>query len=98
MSINPAKYWRENKKWPKWVGKIGVVEVSTFVKIASEENSLQQPYSFAVVQFGKEKKEFVGVGHEQFESGDRVEVVLRRKVTKNETNLINYQLKIKKID
>lgn len=98
MSTNPAKYWRENKDWPKWIGKTGVVEVSTFIKVAAEKNSLQQPYGFVMVKFGKQKKEFVGVGHEQFKPGDRVMVVLRRRLTKSSSDLIDYQLKVEKTD
>jgi uncharacterized OB-fold protein len=97
MQINPAKYWRRNKDWPNWLGRRGEVEVSTRIKVASEEFSLNQPYSFVLVKFEQEKKEFVGVGHEQFKPGDRVEVVLRRQLRQDDGGLIDYRLKVKKL-
>ncbi len=97
MQINPAKYWRRNKDWSQWLGRRGEVEVSTRIKVASEEFFPNQPYSFVLVKFEQGKKEFVGVGHDQFEPGDRVEVVLRRQLRQDAGGLIDYRLKVKKL-
>ncbi len=97
ITHKPAKYWRQNKKWAKWLGKQGKVLVSTYIKIAGAEHQLIAPYSFAVIEFGDQRLELMGVGHERLKPGDRVECVLRKNPSTDKTGLIEYQLKAKKI-
>jgi uncharacterized OB-fold protein len=95
--MQPASYWRQNKLWKSWIGKTGVVLVSTVISVAPPEQSALKPYSYVLVEFGKEKHEFMGVGHEVFESGDKVECVLRRITFGDDRGLIGYGIKVRKI-
>ncbi len=97
MNNKPAKYWRRNKTWQQWLGQEGVVEAATYIRVAAEKYQLLAPYSFVLVDLNGVKKEFMGCGHQKLQAGDQVQVVLRRAVENSPKDLIDYQLKVKKI-
>ena len=86
MSLNPAHYWRENKKWQKLLGKTGEVIFSTWAS-----------YSFALVEIEGHRYEMGGAGNEKLSRGDRVVCVLRRLSDQTKEGLVNYGLKVKRL-
>jgi uncharacterized OB-fold protein len=95
--MKPPQYWRQNKEWKKWIGKKGTVLASTIVRVSAPEQSAFTPYSYVLVDFGNEKREFMGVGHQTFEIGDTVECVLRKIAVLADHELIPYGVKVQKI-
>lgn len=95
--MHPAKYARLNKQWKSFLGKTGRVVVSTYIRVAGSEHLMAAPYSLAIIEFGKKKKELMGVGHQKLKAGDRVECVLRKGSKKSSSDPLEYQLKVKKI-
>lgn len=96
--IKPAVYWRQNKDWQTWLGRTGKVIVSTTVRVAAPTQERLTPYSYALVDFGNEKHEFMGVGHEVLQSGDMVKCVLRKRGFGAKHELIEYGIKVQKIN
>ncbi len=84
MNINPAAYWRNNKKWKDLLGKEGRVLFSTWIS-----------YSFVLVEIEGKKYEMMGVGNERIVKGDRVVCVLRRLSEPTKNGLIDYGIKVK---
>ena len=76
--MKPAAYWRQNKEWKNWIGKTGTVVVATMVRVAPPDQELFVPYAFALVDFGTTKKEFMGAGNQELQTGDKVRCVLRK--------------------
>lgn len=95
--MQPAQYKRTTKHWNKWIGKTGKVIVATTVQVAPPEQARFKPYSYVLVDFGDEKHEFMGSGHEVFVSGDLVECVLRKTTAGDERGLIGYGIKVRKV-
>jgi uncharacterized OB-fold protein len=95
--MHPAKYTRLNKQWKSFLGKTGQVVVSTYIRVAGSEHLRAAPYSLAIVAFGKNRKELMGVGHQRLEIGDKVRCVLRKGSKKNDSDPLEYQLKVKKV-
>ena len=87
MNIKPAEYWRENKKWKLLLGKTGRVIFSTW-----------STYSYALVEVDGKKYEMVGVGREKLAKGDKVICVLRRQSKQSSNGLVDYRIKVKKIN
>lgn len=97
MQITSARYWRENKFWGDWLGKIGIVIVSSQLHVAPPGQEEFLPYSFVLVNFGKQNKELMGIPGEIFETGDKVECVFRKLDIPDEKGIIHYGIKVKKI-
>lgn len=95
--MQPALYKRKVDEWKQWVGKRGVVVVSTVINVAPPAQDRFKPYSYVLVSFGEERHEFMGAGHEEFDVGDKVECVLRRSDAIDERGLIGYGIKVKKV-
>lgn len=97
MKITSVPYWRQNTSWSVWLGKKGKVILSTLLQISSPDQKAYLPYSFVLVDFGGEKREFMGIKGEVFESGDVVECVFRKVSSPSEEGIIHYGIKVKKI-
>ncbi len=95
--MHPAQYKRKTLDWNKWIGKKGVVVVSTMIQVAPPEQARFKPYSYVLVDFGRESHEFMGAGHATFVPGDEVECVLRKNSAGDEKGLIGYGIKVRKI-
>ncbi|MEN8253663.1 MAG: hypothetical protein ABFQ62_04800 [Patescibacteria group bacterium] len=95
--MRPAEYYRQNKDWKKYIGKVGIVVASTMIRVSAPEQTDLLPYSYAVVKVGKEKKEYMGVGHEKLKPGDKVKCVLRKVGISNKAGIIEYGIKVTKI-
>ncbi len=95
--MKPAQYWRANKEWSKWIGRKGRVIAATLVHVSSPELASITPYSYVIVDFGKEKHEFMGVDHEVLAIDDEVECVLRKCGTPTAQSLIPYGIKVRKL-
>jgi len=95
--MQPAKYWRDNKSWKNWIGKRGTVVVSTVVTVPPSAQNTFQPYSYAIVSFGGERYEFMGVGHELLIEGDQVECCLRKTSVSEDHEIIGYGIKVRKV-
>ncbi len=95
--MNPAQYWRSSKTWQKWLGKTGTVLSSSVVHVASAEFAACAPYSYALIDFGNEKHEFMGVDQEILAAGDQVQCVFRKMETPQLEALIPYGMKVQKI-
>lgn len=95
--ITPVQYWRANKEWAPWLGKRGRVVASTLIRVAEGPFSAWAPYSLVLVEFAHgERREFMGVGHDVCEPGEKVECVLRRLDTTDAREVIPYGLKVQK--
>lgn len=95
--MKPAQYWRQNKEWSKWLGRKGKVVASTMVRVAAPDRSLFTPYSYVIVEFGKERHEFMGASNDELVIGDVVECVLRKIGTSEKHELIQYGIKVAKV-
>lgn len=95
--MKPAQYWRANKIWHAWLGKQGTVVASTIIHVAGTKQSYLTPYSYVIVDFGEEKKEFMSVSRETLEIGDTVICVLRKTAQTEAHELIEYGIKVTKV-
>ena len=89
-------YWRNNKHWSDMLGKKGRVIASTYIRVSSPALAAFTPYSFAIVSFGHDKKELMGVPGEQLAIGDEVVCLLRKADVPNDHEVIAYTIKVKK--
>lgn len=96
--MKPAQYWRQNKEWQKWLGKRGTVVAATLVRVSAPEQSAFTPYSYVLVEFSKERHEFMGVGHQVFQTGDEVVCVLRKTAVGGNQDLIHYGIKVERLN
>lgn len=97
MQLNSANYWRQNKNWNNFVGKIGEVVFSTKVKVTSPELQSYLPYCFMIVEMEGERYEFMSEKGANLERGDKVKFVLRKISEYSKASLINYGIKVVKI-
>ena len=95
--MQPASYWRNQKNWSKWIGKVGTVITSTVVRVSAPDQSTQTPYSYVLVDFGDEKYSFMGAGHEIFVAGDQVKCIFRKTGTPGDQALVPYGIKVTKV-
>jgi len=95
--MQPAQYWRQTKEWSSWIGKQGTVVATTQVRVASPERAGLTPYAYALVEFGSERRSFMGVGHSELEVGNAVECVLRKNANSDKKSLIEYGIKVQKL-
>lgn len=95
--MQPPQYWRQSKTWQAWIGRKGTVVVSTLVNTVNPQQAQFKPFSYVLVDFGTERHEFMGAGHEEFVKGEEVICVLRKVATPESYELIPYGIKVKKI-
>lgn len=96
MKITPPQYWRQNKSWSKWLGKVGKVLLVTTLQNSSADQEKFLPYAFALIDFNGEKKELMGIAEESFVAGDEVVCVLRKLSVPDQSGIIHYGIKFKK--
>lgn len=96
MKVSPENYWRNNKNWSKFIGKIGKVILSTKIEATSPELELFLPYCFVIVELEGEKYEVMGEKDADLERGDQVRFVLRKISNSSNSSLINYGVKVVK--
>jgi uncharacterized OB-fold protein len=94
--MQPAKYWRQNKTWQRWLGRKGQVIVATTIRVAADEQADFAPYDLVLVDFGQEKHLFMGAGHEVFQSGETVCCVLRKLAQPGSAGIVSYGIKVTK--
>lgn len=94
---SPVVYRRKAQEWSRWLGRRGQVVASTVIRVAPPELASSAPYSYAVVAVDGQQLELMGVDHQEFMTGDSVELVLRRLGEPDEAGLIPYGLKIQKV-
>lgn len=92
-----TEYWRSNKLWSKYLGKKGRVLAVSMMEVAATDQVELLPYSYLVVQLGSEKLSLMGAAHQNFEVGDKVEIVLRKIKKEASPEIIVYGLKAEKI-
>ncbi|MCB9813451.1 MAG: hypothetical protein H6772_03530 [Pseudomonadales bacterium] len=98
MQFNPADYWRQNKNWNNFVGKTGKIVFVTKIEVTSPELQEYLPYCFAIVEMDSERYEFMSEKGADLKKGDKVEFVLRKTAENDRASLINYGIKLVKID
>ena len=98
MKGYPAEYWRANKEWSKWIGKEGEVVASTVIRVPPLMLQNMATYTFSIVKFDDEYREFAGVDEEVLKTGDKVKCVFRRIADTDGKGVIMYGIKVKKID
>lgn len=98
MSWSPAQYWRHNKTWAKWLGRQGEVIAVTQMHVGIPALASWTPTSYALVDFGDERHEFLVAGQGTVQSGDQVECVLRKLGQPDETGVIPYGIKVQKVE
>jgi len=96
--MKPAKYWRLNKQWQNYLGKMGKVIAATKIHVSTPEHQVFVPYNYVIVDFGDEKKEFMGNANGDLTVGDKVECVLRKIQEPDEKGLVTYGIKVRKIN
>lgn len=94
MLLNPANYWRKNKNWNNFVGKLGEVVFVTRVEVTSPELQSFLPYCFAIVEMDGERYEFMGEKGVELKKGDKVEFAFRKVSDSDNASLINYGIKL----
>jgi len=100
--MQPAEYYRCSKTWKKWLGKTGRVVASSVIRVTTPEFESSTPYSYVIadIQISPKKTErhgFVSVSGQEFEIGDHLICVLRRMGQVDDSSLIPYGIKVKKI-
>ncbi len=95
--MQPAQYWRQSKDWSTWLGREGTVIGSTQVRVAAPERSALTPYAYVLIDFGSERRSFMGVGHQPLQVGDRVRCVLRKTAVTDKNDLIAYGIRVEKM-
>lgn len=96
-AVKPPSYWRAAQQWHEWLGRRGRVVVATYIRVAAPQFAVATPYSYLLVDFGGQRREFMGVGHEHPQAGDEVECVLRKMGQGGAADLIEYGIKVQKV-
>ncbi|MBD3250822.1 MAG: hypothetical protein GF381_04635 [Candidatus Pacebacteria bacterium] len=97
-TIEPAKYWRMNKKWPELLGKEGRVVAATTIRVAPPNHQAAAPYDYLLIELGEGSRiELMAVSGQELKTNDKVRLVLRRTRTNERAGLVNYQLKAEKM-
>ena len=93
--ITAPLYSRNNREWHRWLGRQGRVVASTMVRAAAPVQQSLAPYSYVLVDFGDEKRSFMGVGQQKLAAGDQVECVWRKLGVASAAGIINYGIKVR---
>jgi len=95
--MNITEYWRSNKNWSKYLGKKGKVLSVSMMGVSALDQTELLPYSYLLIDLGKEKLSLMGSAHSEFKIGDEVELVLRKIKKEAPQEIICYGLKAEKI-
>jgi uncharacterized OB-fold protein len=97
---SPVKIWRNQKTIAAFVGKKGVIESWTMVRVPLGTFSHLAPYPVAIVALDTGERmclQVVDWGQKQLRRGQNVEVVVRRVTEPNTEGVIPYGLKARPI-
>lgn len=98
MSIvtTPVKIWRRKKKLTDVIGKKGVIESFTTVRVAPKGFGQYSPYIVAIVKFSTGQK-MIGqiVESNNTVIGQKVVAILRRSLTEGRKEVISYVIKFR---
>jgi len=98
MSIvtTPVKIWRRKRKLADLIGKKGIVESFTTVRVAPKAFGQYSPYVVAIVLLGNGQR-VIGqiVESETIVIGQKVTAVLRRSLTEGKKEAISYVIKFR---
>lgn len=99
MNSQPAKNWRETKKFSIWLGKMGRLLVWTKIYAAPSGFEYQVPYFCGIVKFNGKKMavQIVDCLEEDLKTNMKVKIVLRRLKKPDPVGLIDYSLKVKPV-
>lgn len=97
MHITAPQYWRQSKSWHKLLGKTGSIIAATIIRVAPPECDGLAPYSFLIIRVGRVNLEFMGTGSDQFEIGEKVQLVLRKLAQPDSAGIIHYGIKAQKL-
>lgn len=95
--ISPPGYWRDRREWSTWLGRKGTVVGSTCIQVSSPELAYLTPYPYVLVDFGSERRAFMGTGHTSFLVGEIVECVWRRMGSVDAAGIIPYGIKVQRL-
>lgn len=99
MTTSPVKIWRNQPKTRHFLGKVGVVETFTIIRVPPAGFEPQAPYPVVLVNLGKEKMigQLVDYIQDHLVIGQKVQAVLRRIKNPDNEGLIPYGIKFKPI-
>lgn len=97
ITQSPVKIWRNQKKIAKSLGKIGVVESFTYIRVPPVGFEAQAPYPVVLVSIDREKLigQLVDYEINQLKTGQKVKAVLRRIKESGKEGVIPYGIKFK---
>ena len=95
MNTSP-QYWRARTQWSAWLGRKGTVVASTLIRVGTPALDASTPYPYVIVDFGDERRSFMGVGHEELIPGETVECVWRRIGEVAAHEVIPYGIKVQR--
>lgn len=99
ITNSPVKIWRTQKKIAKHLGKEGIIESYTIIKVPPLGFENLAPYPVVLVALNKEKLigQLVDYEKEDIRIGRKVEVVLRRVKQPSKEGIIPYGIKFKPV-
>ena len=97
-SIAPAKYWRETKNWPTYIGQTGKVIAATRIELGLPELSSSAPYWLVMIKYDNPQTTssidtFLGTDGHSYKENDHVICVLRR-FSSPGVGIIHYGIKV----
>lgn len=99
ITQSPVKIWRGQKKIIKLLGKVGVIESFTVIRVPPVSFEGQAPYPVVLVRLGQEKLvgQLVDYREDNLRIGQKVKSVLRRIKEPGDEGIIPYGIKFKPI-
>lgn len=97
---SPVKIWRNQKKIAQHLGKTGIIETFTLIRVPPAGFERTEPYPVVVVMINSREKlvgQLVDYADSQLKIGQKVEVVLRRIKETDKEGVIPYGVKFKPI-
>lgn len=88
-----TEYWRSNKTWKKYLGRQGIVSAVSMMDVAATDQVELLPYAYLIIDLDGESISMMGAAHQEFQIGDKVEVVLRKIKKEAKQDIISYGLK-----
>lgn len=98
VTITPVKIWRRKNAISSLVGKKGVIESFTMVRVAPMGFSQYAPYIVAIVKLANGKKlvgQVTDCKYEDLDVGRKVNAVIRRQRTEDKKDVIPYVIKFR---
>lgn len=96
---SPVKIWRNQKKIAKDIGKIGVIESFTLIRIPPSGFEKESPYPVVLVALDNKKMigQLVDYDNYHLRTGQKVKAVLRRIKVPDKEEVIPYGIKFKPV-